>query len=84
MAVLEILSWRIDPDAFTVSIKAVVEDMVELSRWHWDCPSEYTFGTCEGTILLSDLGDWPSSEEEQLAFVENYQPFWTLVEEPCF
>lgn len=84
MTVLEILSWRIDPDSFRLHVKAAVEDAIELPRWHWDCPPNYACGTCTASILLDDLDSWPSSEEEQLAFLEACAPDWTVEEEPCF
>jgi len=80
MTVLEILSWRIDPDSFRLHVRAVVEDAIELPRWHWDCPPEYTHGTCTASILLDDLEDWPETMEERIAFLEQFAE-WFPVDE---
>jgi hypothetical protein len=81
MSVLEIIRWEGDADAGTITVKAIVEDAVEIKPWHWDGEAEFTYGLCKATLLVDDLKEWPDTMEAQLAFLEDYDPDWQLVDE---
>jgi hypothetical protein len=68
MIVLELFSWRIDPDSFRLDVEAFVEGVEDVAR------------CCKAFILLGDLSDWPETMEERLAFLEQCAE-WELVEE---
>jgi hypoxanthine phosphoribosyltransferase len=81
MTVLELIHWEGDADAGTINVKAMVEDVVEIKPWHWDGEAEFTHGLCKTTLLVDDLAEWPDTMEAQLAFLEDYDPDWQLVDE---
>jgi hypothetical protein len=81
MTVLELIHWQGDADAGTITVKAMVEDAVEINFWHWDGEAEFTHGLCKATLLVDDLKEWPDTMEAQLAFLEDYDPDWQLVDE---
>jgi hypothetical protein len=81
MSVLGIIHWEGDADAGTITVKAMVEDAVEIKPWHWDGEAEFTHGLCKTTLLVDDLKEWPDTMEAQLAFLEDYDPYWQLVDE---
>jgi hypothetical protein len=79
VTVLELIHW--EGDAGTITVKAMVEDAVEIKPWHWDGEAELTHGLCKTTLLVDDLKEWPDTMEAQLAFLEDYDPDWQLVDE---
>jgi hypothetical protein len=81
MSVLEMVDWQGDADVGTITVKAIVEDAVEIKPWHWDGEAEFTHGLCKATLLVDDLKEWPDTMEAQLAFLEDYDPDWQLVDE---
>jgi len=81
MSVLEIVDWQGDADAGTITVKAMVEDAAEIKPWHWGGEAEFTHGLCKATLLVDDLAEWPDTMEAQLAFLEDYDPDWQLVDE---
>ena len=83
MSVLSILDWSIDPDSDVLSIKATVDNFT-VSSWHWDhsgYEEEHGRAVCRTTILLGEPNDWPATEEEQIDFLDAYEPCWLLVED---
>jgi hypothetical protein len=68
MIVLELFSWRIDPDSFRLHAEAFVEGVEDVAR------------CCKTSILLGDLSDWPEAMEERIAFLGQCAE-WELVEE---
>jgi len=81
MTVLELIHWQGNADAGTITVKAIVEDAVEIKPWHWDGEAEFTHGLCKATLWVDDLAEWPNTMEAQLAFLEDYDPDWQLVDE---
>jgi hypothetical protein len=81
MTVLELIHWEGDADAGTITVKAMVEDAVEIKPWHWDGEAELTHGLCKATLWVDDLAEWPNTMEAQLVFLEAYAPDWQLVDE---
>jgi hypothetical protein len=81
MTVLELIHWQGDADAGTITVKAMVEDAVEIKPWHWDGEAEFTHGLCKATLWVDDLAEWPDTMEAQLSFLEDYDPDWQLVDE---
>jgi len=81
MTVLELIHWQGDADAGTITVKAMVEDAVEIKPWHWDGEAEFTHGSCKATLWVDDLAEWPNTMEAQLVFLEAYAPDWQLIDE---
>jgi hypothetical protein len=67
MSVLELCSWRVDTNSFRLHVDAYVEDM----------------GWCRASILLGELGDWPETMEERIAFLEQFAE-WFPIDESGF
>lgn len=83
MSVLSILDWSINPDSDVLGVKATV-DHFTVNSWHWDhsdYAEEYGRAVCKAAILLAEPSDWPSTEEEQIDFLNAYEPYWLLVED---
>ena len=83
MSVLSILDWSIDPDSDVLSVKATVDNFT-VNSWHWDhsdYAEEYGRAVCKAAILLAERSDWPTTEEEQIEFLDAYEPCWLLVED---
>jgi hypothetical protein len=81
MTVLELIHWEGDADAGTITVKAMVEDAVEIKPWHLDGEAEFTHGLCKATLWVDDLAEWPNTMEAQLVFLEAYAPDWQLIDE---
>jgi hypothetical protein len=81
VTVLELIHWQGDADAGTITVKAMVEDAVEIKPWHWDGEAEFTHGLCKATLWVDDLAEWPNTMEAQLVFLEAYAPDWRLINE---
>ena len=81
MSILELRHWSIDPDYFTLTVEAIVEDAY-CYRWAtMEDDEQWENGLCRATIALGSLEDWPEDNEERLAFVEACMPDWTPIEE---
>ena len=81
MSILELRHWSIDPDYFTLTVEAMVEDAY-CGRWAANEDEvEWEPGLCRATIALGNLEDWPEDDEERLAFLEAWQPSWQVVED---
>jgi hypothetical protein len=81
MSVLSILDWSIDPDSDVLSVKATIDNV---SYWPLACDDyeeEYGHAVCKAAILLAERSDWPTTEEEQIDFLDAYEPCWLLVED---
>lgn len=83
MSVLSILDWSIDPDSDVLGVKATVDNFT-VNSWHWDhsdYEEEHGRAVCKTAILLAERSDWPTTEEEQIDFLNAYEPCWLLVED---
>jgi hypothetical protein len=83
MSVLSILNWSIDSDSDVLSVKATVDNFT-VNSWHWDhsdYEEEHGSAVCKAAILLAERSDWPTTEEEQIEFLDAYEPCWLLVED---
>ena len=83
MSVLSILDWSVCPDCDVLSVKATVDNFT-MNSWHWDhsdYEEEHGRAVCRTTILLTEAYEWPSTEEEQIEFLDAYEPCWLLVED---
>ena len=83
MSVLSILDWSVCPDCDVLSVKATVDNFT-VNSWHWDhsdYEEELYPARCRTTILLTEPSDWPATEEEQIEFLDAYEPCWLLVED---
>lgn len=83
MSVLSILGWSIDRDSDVLSVKATVDNFT-VSYWPLACDDyeeEHGRAVCKAAILLGEPYEWPSTEEEQIDFLNDYEPCWLLVED---
>jgi hypothetical protein len=83
MSVLSILGWSIDRDSDVLGVTATVDNFT-VTSWHWDhsdYEEEHGRAVCKTTILLAEPSDWPATEEEQIEFLDAYEPCWLLLED---
>ena len=83
MSVLSILDWSLDPDTDVLRVKATVDNFT-VNSWHWDhgdYEEEHGRAVCRTVIVLGGPSDWPATEEEQIEFLDAYEPCWLLVED---
>jgi hypothetical protein len=79
MNAVELLSWRIDTNAYRLYADAIVED-IELPRRTGDCQADYGLARCSASILLGDLSDWPETEADRLDFL-NAHAEWKIIDD---
>lgn len=76
----ELTYWSIDPDSFTLSLEAMVEDAYCAFPETMYDPAEYAPALCKASITLVQLEEWPDNDDDRLAFVEDCDPDWTLID----
>jgi len=77
MTVLSIDWWMYDDELEAIKVHAMVEDAVVESATY-DSPEIYRAGLCEA-IIMTDKADWPKREVDQLHWLEQNSPDWTLI-----
>jgi hypothetical protein len=83
MNVLSILGWSIDRDSDVLGVTATIDNFT-VSYWPLACDDyeeEQVSAVCRTAILLAERSDWPATEEEQIEFLDAYEPCWLLVED---
>ena len=77
MTVLYVDWWMYDEEAEAIKVHAVVEDtLVEPASRNE--PEVYRPGLCEA-IIMTEQADWPHREVDQLKWLEEIDPEWTLI-----
>ena len=66
-----------DEEIEAIKVHAIVEDATMESATY-DGPEVYLPGLCEA-IIFTDKADWPKREVDQLDWLEDCDPDWTLI-----
>ena len=64
----------------TISINAVVEDMVIVSPQTYNYPAEYGPALCEASFELSEDEMLPDNEYEIIQFIEKLNLDWKIID----
>lgn len=66
-----------DDELEAIKVHAVVEDAV-VDDATYDEPEAYRPGLCEAIIMMN-RSEWPKREADQLNFLDDCEPDWTLI-----
>ena len=77
MNVLSVDWWMYDEEFEAIIVHAIVEDIVVESATY-DSPEVCRAALCEA-IIMTDKANWPHREVDQLRWLEECDPDWTVI-----
>jgi hypothetical protein len=79
VSILSVDNWTYDASTGSLRVWAMVEDAVVVHKASKYAPEELAEALCE-TMVPAEPGEWPSNDEALMAWLEEQQPQWTLME----
>ncbi len=77
MTVLSIEWWMYDEELESIKVHAIVEDAIVDDATRNE-PEAYRPGLCEAIIEMA-RSEWPKREVDQMNWLDDYEPEWTLI-----
>jgi hypothetical protein len=79
MNILYVDWWQYNEALGAVKVRAMVEDIVPLRR-AGDEPEELGEAMCMAQVFV-EPGEWPEDSQQQIDWLEAYQPEWTPMDD---
>jgi hypothetical protein len=79
MNILYLDWWQYNEALGAVRVRAMVEDIIPLRR-AGDEPEELGEAMCMAQVFV-EPGEWPEDNQQQIDWLEAYQPEWTPMDD---
>jgi hypothetical protein len=79
MNILYVDWWQYNEALGAVRVRAMVEDIIPLRR-AGDEPEELGEAMCMAQVFV-EPGEWPEDAQQQIDWLEAYQPEWTPMDD---
>jgi hypothetical protein len=79
MNILYLDWWQYNEALGAVKVRAMVEDIIPLRR-AGDEPEELGEAMCMAQVFV-EPGEWPEDGQQQIDWLEAYQPEWTPMDD---